>query len=190
MSAGSNSMVLALIDLRAQECGCARSWRLMSPMLQMQAAPGGVRSWRPNLINEIDGRYWLVWTRFEQVPKRVIWGVNADERWAFQWVWGRWKILNKRQSIFFRAQSRRRSSLFCFAIKPAVLLRAFASWAAGWHWMPWGEGRLPWPLTTRSWPSLGSRCTSLGTDGRGSVQGNQARVGECRLQFRGGESRG
>ena len=96
-----NSMVLALIDLRAQDVRLRSELALDEPMLQMQVSTWLGAELEASLY-EIDGRYWLVVDRFEQ-PEESNLGVNADERWAFQLGIGQVENLNKRQSDILRA---------------------------------------------------------------------------------------
>ncbi|MBQ0744850.1 MAG: DUF4340 domain-containing protein [Pseudomonas sp.] len=96
----TNSMVLALIDLRAQDVKLRSELELDEPMLQMQ-----VRTWTGAELEaslyDIDGKYWLLVDHFEQ-PEDSNLGVNADERWAFQLGIGQVENLNKRQSDIVR----------------------------------------------------------------------------------------
>lgn len=98
-----NSMVLALIDLRAQDVRLRSELALDGPMLQMQVSTWGGAELEASLY-EIDGRYWLVVDRFEQ-PEESNLGVNADARWAFQLGIGQVENLNKRQADIVRSAS-------------------------------------------------------------------------------------
>lgn len=96
-----NSMVLALINLRAQHATLRSELDLQEPMLRMQ-----VQSWAGAELEaslyDINGRYWLLIDRFEQ-PEDSNLGVNADPRWAFQLGIGQVENLNKRQSDIIRS---------------------------------------------------------------------------------------
>lgn len=97
----TNSMVLALIDLRAQDVRLRSGLELDEPMLEMQVATWGGAELEASLY-DVDGRYWLLVDSFEQ-PEDSNLGVNADERWAFQLGIGQVENLNKRQSDIVRA---------------------------------------------------------------------------------------
>ncbi|WP_339649388.1 DUF4340 domain-containing protein [Halopseudomonas pelagia] len=95
-----NSMVLALIDLRAQDVKLRSELELDEPMLQMQVATWSGAELEASLY-DVDGRYWLLVDRFEQSEESNL-GVNADKRWAFQLGIGQVENLNKRQSDIVR----------------------------------------------------------------------------------------
>lgn len=95
-----NSMVLALIDLRAQDVRLRSELELDEPMLRMQVTTWGGAELAASLY-EVEGRHWLLVDRFEQ-PEDSNLGVNADDRWAFQLGVGQVENLNMRQSDIVR----------------------------------------------------------------------------------------
>lgn len=96
-----NSMVLALVNLRAQAVSLRSELDLQEPMLRMQ-----VQSWEGAELEaslyEVNGRYWLLVDAFEQ-PEGSDLTVNADQRWAFQLGIGQVESMNKRQSDIIRS---------------------------------------------------------------------------------------
>jgi hypothetical protein len=95
-----NSMVLALINLRAQNVALRSELSLGEPVLQMQVATWDGAELEASL-HDLDGRYWLVIDRFEQSEDGNL-GVNADSRWAFQLGVGQVESLIKRRADIIR----------------------------------------------------------------------------------------
>lgn len=95
-----NSMVLALINLRAQDVRLRSELELDEPMLRMQVQTWAGAELEASLY-QVDGRYWLLVDRFAQ-PEDGNLGVNADERWAFQLGIGQVENLDKRQADIVR----------------------------------------------------------------------------------------
>lgn len=95
-----NSMVLALINLRAQDVALRSNLELGEPMLSMY-----VRTWDDAELEaslfDVNGRFWLTVDRFEQ-PEDGTLGVNADERWAFQLGVAQVENLNRRRDEIVR----------------------------------------------------------------------------------------
>lgn len=96
-----NTMVLALINLRAQGVALRANLELGEPALRMY-----VRTWDDAeleaSLHDVSGRYWLTVDRFEQ-PEGGALGVNADERWAFQLGVGQMENLNRRRADIVRS---------------------------------------------------------------------------------------
>lgn len=95
-----NSMVLALINLRAQNVALRSNLELGEPMLRMY-----VRTWDDAELQaslfDVNGRFWLTVDRFEQ-PDGGTLGVNTDERWAFQLGVAQMENLNRRRDEIVR----------------------------------------------------------------------------------------
>ncbi len=95
-----NSMVLALINLRAQNVALRSELALGEPELRMQVDTWGGAELEASLY-DLDGRFWLVIDRFDQ-PEEGNLGVNDDPRWAFQLAIGQVESLAKRRDHIIR----------------------------------------------------------------------------------------
>lgn len=97
-----NSMVLALLDLRAQSVALRDSLELDQPKLRMTVTTWAGTELQAALY-ELAGRYWVVIESFAQEPSESEQiRVNADSRWAFQIGIGQMENLNKRQADIIR----------------------------------------------------------------------------------------
>lgn len=98
-----NSMVLALIGLNAQDVALRDTLELEVPVLRMQ-----VSSWQGAELTaslyDLAGRYWLTIDDFQQ-PEDSNFGVNADDRWAFQLGVAQVEDLLKRRSDIIRDET-------------------------------------------------------------------------------------
>lgn len=96
-----NSMVLALINLTAQNVALREDLALGEPMLNMQ-----VTTWTgANLaasLHDIEGGYWLLIDHYTP-PEEGELNVHADPRWAYQVGIGQMENLNKRQADVVRS---------------------------------------------------------------------------------------
>ncbi|TKA92139.1 DUF4340 domain-containing protein [Halopseudomonas bauzanensis] len=98
-----NSMVLALINLTAQNVALREDLALAEPMLRMQVTTWAGAELAASL-HDVEGRYWLVIDNYaaaeaEEDPLQV----NADSRWAYQIGIGQVENLNKRQADIVRS---------------------------------------------------------------------------------------
>lgn len=95
-----NTMVLALINLRAQDVALRSNLALGEPLLKMY-----VRTWDDAELAaslfDVNGRFWLTVDRFEQPDDGTL-GVNADPRWAFQLGVAQMESLNRRRDEIVR----------------------------------------------------------------------------------------
>ncbi|WP_304639348.1 DUF4340 domain-containing protein [Pseudomonas sp.] len=98
-----NSMVLALINLRAQNVALRSDLALGEPELRMHVSTWEGAELEASLY-DLDGRFWLLIDRFEQ-PQEGNLGVNADPRWAFQLGIGQVESLAKRREHIIRTQA-------------------------------------------------------------------------------------
>jgi hypothetical protein len=98
-----NSMVLALINLRAQNVALRSDLALGEPELRMYVSTWEGAELEASLY-DLDGRFWLLIDRFEQ-PQEGNLGVNADPRWAFQLGIGQVESLAKRREHIIRTQA-------------------------------------------------------------------------------------
>lgn len=98
-----NSMVLALINLRAQNVALRSELALDEPELRMHVSTWEGAELEASLY-DLDGRFWLLIDRFEQ-PEDGNLGVNADPRWAFQLGIGQVESLAKRREHIIRTQA-------------------------------------------------------------------------------------
>ncbi|HDZ56132.1 MAG TPA: DUF4340 domain-containing protein [Pseudomonas xinjiangensis] len=96
-----NGMVLALINLRAQNVALRSSLDLAEPILRMQVTTWDDARLEASL-HDVGGKYWLVIDDFQQ-PEDGTLGVNDDPRWAFQLGIGQIENLIKRRSDIVRA---------------------------------------------------------------------------------------
>src|SRR5690606_12901709 len=78
-----NSMVLALVNLRAQNVALREELALPEPMLQMQVDTWAGSELQASLYN-LEGRYWLLIDRYTAAEADSELQVNADSRWAYQ----------------------------------------------------------------------------------------------------------
>lgn len=98
-----NSMVLALINLRAQNVALRSDLPLGQPELRMHVSTWNGAELEASLY-DLDGRFWLLIDRFEQ-PEDGNLAVNADPRWAFQLGIGQVESLAKRREHILRTQA-------------------------------------------------------------------------------------
>ena len=96
-----NSMVLALINLTAQNVALRDDLALGEPMLTMQVTTWSGAELAASL-HDIDGRYWLLIDSYTP-PEDGELNVYADPRWAYQIGIGQLEDLNKRQADVVRA---------------------------------------------------------------------------------------
>lgn len=98
-----NSMVLALVNLTAQNVVQRDELTLAEPMLRMQVTTWSGAELVASL-HEIDGRYWLLVDSFDaaQAADEEL-QVQADPRWAYQIGIGQMENLNKRQADIVRS---------------------------------------------------------------------------------------
>ncbi|SDR80071.1 protein of unknown function [Halopseudomonas litoralis] len=96
-----NSMVLALINLTAQNVALRDDLALAEPMLQMQVTTWSGADLAASL-HAIDGRYWLLIDSYTP-PQEGELDVYADPRWAYQIGVAQMENLNKRQADVVRA---------------------------------------------------------------------------------------
>lgn len=96
-----NSMVLALINLTAQNVALREELALPEPLLRMQ-----VSTWAGSELEasvyELDGRYWLLLDSVQQAEEDSELLLNADLRWAYQIGIGQLESLDKRQADVIR----------------------------------------------------------------------------------------
>ncbi len=78
-----NSMVLALVNLRAQNVALREELALPEPMLQMQVDTWAGSELQASLYN-LEGRYWLLIDSYTAAEADSELQVNADPRWAYQ----------------------------------------------------------------------------------------------------------
>ena len=101
-----NSMVLALINLTAQNVALREDLALAEPMLRMQVTTWSGAELAASL-HDIEGRYWLLiddYKAAEAEAEADQLQVNANPRWAYQVGIGQVENLNKRQADIVRAQ--------------------------------------------------------------------------------------
>lgn len=96
-----NSMVLALINLTAQNVALRDDLALGEPMLTMQVTTWSGAELAASL-HDIDGRYWLLIDSY-MPPQDGELNVYADPRWAYQVGIGQLENLNKRQADILRS---------------------------------------------------------------------------------------
>jgi len=96
-----NSMVLALINLTAQNVALRDDLSLAEPMLTMQVTTWSGAELTASL-HDIDGRYWLLIDSYTP-PEEGELNVYADPRWAYQIGIGQLENLNKRQADILRS---------------------------------------------------------------------------------------
>lgn len=98
-----NSMVLALVNLTAQNVVPRDELTLAEPMLRMQVTTWSGAELAASL-HDIDGRYWLLIDGFKtpQTEDEQL-QVYADPRWAYQIGIGQMENLNKRQADIVRS---------------------------------------------------------------------------------------
>lgn len=98
-----NSMVLALINLTAQDVVERDELSLAEPMLRMQVATWSGAELVASL-HELEGRYWLLIDSFQAAEggEQGQLQVNADPRWAYQLGIAQLEELNKRQADIVR----------------------------------------------------------------------------------------
>lgn len=90
-----NSMVLALVQLQAQNVALRSEIELGEPMLRMQLTTFGDVRLNASLY-EAQGKYWLVIDEFEAGAESAV-RVNEDPRWAYQLNLGQVENLIKRR---------------------------------------------------------------------------------------------
>lgn len=96
-----NSMVLALINLTAQNVALRDDLALGEPTLTMQVTTWSGAELAASL-HDIDGRYWLLIDSYTP-PEDGELNVYADPRWAYQVGIGQLENLNKRQADILRS---------------------------------------------------------------------------------------
>ncbi|WP_193074005.1 DUF4340 domain-containing protein [Pseudomonas sp. FME51] len=96
-----NSMVLALINLTAQNVVLRDDLALGEPMLTMQVTTWSGAELAASL-HDVDGRYWLLIDSYTP-PQDGELNVYADSRWAYQVGIGQLENLNKRQADILRS---------------------------------------------------------------------------------------
>ena len=99
----TNSMVLALTGLNAQDAALRSDLELDEPELRMQVTTWQGAELEASLY-DLDGRYWLTIDRFEQ-PADGNLAVHADSRWAFQLGVAQVEDLLKRRTDIVRSES-------------------------------------------------------------------------------------
>ena len=96
-----NSMVLALINLTAQNVALREELALPDPMLAMQ-----VRTWAGSQLDaslyELEGSYWLLIDDLQRAEEDRDLQINADLRWAFQVGIAQLESLDRRQADILR----------------------------------------------------------------------------------------
>lgn len=97
-----NSMVLALINLTAQNVALREELSLPEPMLRMQVNTWAGTELQASLY-DLDGQYWLLLDSFSPAEGEGELQVNADPRWAYQIGIGQLENLNKRQADIIRS---------------------------------------------------------------------------------------
>ena len=96
-----NSMVLALINLTAQNVALREELALPEAMLQMQVSTWAGSQLEASLY-ELDGSYWLLIDSLQLADEDRELPINADPRWAFQIGIAQLESLNKRQADILR----------------------------------------------------------------------------------------
>lgn len=99
----TNSMVLALTGLNAQDAALRSDLELDEPELRMLVTTWQGAELEASLY-DLDGRYWLTIDRFEQ-PADGNLAVHADPRWAFQLGVAQVEDLLKRRTDIIRNES-------------------------------------------------------------------------------------
>lgn len=92
-----NSMVLALVNLTAENVALREELAFPEPLLRMQVSTWAGSELEASLY-ELDGRYWLLMDSFSRADEDSGLQINADPRWAYQIGIGQLESLNKRQA--------------------------------------------------------------------------------------------
>lgn len=96
-----NSMVLALINLTAQNVALREELALPEPMLQMQVSTWAGSELQASLY-DLEGSYWLLIDSLQLAGEDRELQINADPRWAFQVGIAQLESLNKRRADIIR----------------------------------------------------------------------------------------
>ncbi len=96
-----NSMVLALINLTAQNVALREALALPEAMLRMQVSTWAGSQLQASLY-ELDGGYWLLVDDLQLAEEDSELQINADPRWAFQIGIAQLESLDKRQADIVR----------------------------------------------------------------------------------------
>lgn len=96
-----NSMVLALVNLTAQNVALREELALPAPMLRMQVSTWSGSQLAASLY-DADGSYWLLIDSLQLAEEDSELQINADPRWAFQVGIAQLESLNKRRADIIR----------------------------------------------------------------------------------------
>ena len=96
-----NSMVLALVNLTAQNVSLRADLELAEPMLRMEVTTNAGSVLKASL-HDVKGRYWLLIDSLERAEQDGSLVINDDPRWAYQIGIAQLESLNQRQADIVR----------------------------------------------------------------------------------------